>query len=116
MARPTRRVIASGIAAWDADTDENFSKVFDAPFPMYLADSLVDLTADFDPADYEQCKALVGEVEYISDGVDWVESLVSGEAANVPASTATTVSQMASDFNDLLTALKGSTPPLMASS
>ena len=113
MARPSRRIIASGIASWDADVDENFNKIFNAPLPVYEADTLVDLTTDFPPASYEQCLAVAGGVPYISDGTDW--NTIIGQADAVTTSTATTVSEMVTDFNELLAALKTSNPPIMDS-
>ena len=100
MARPTRRVIASGIAAWDADTDENFDKITGAP----LAIAQYALVGDLPTASsYDDCLALVGSVLYYSDGAAWAPYQ---EAANVADSTATTATQMATDFNLLLTALQ----------
>lgn len=101
MSRPTRRNITSGIAAWDADTDENFSKVFDAPFPMFQETDAGSLPA---ASSYDSCFALVNDILYVSDGTSWAPYL--GTSANVPDSTATTAADMASDFNDLLSALK----------
>ena len=105
MARPTRRDIESGISAWEADVDENFGKIFDSPLPIAYYPLVGNLP---DPADYEQCLAMVDVGAdarlYISDGVSW--SLYDQQSANVADSTATTVAQMASDFNDLLAALQ----------
>ena len=100
MARPTRRVIASGIAAWDADTDENFDKITGAP----IAFAQYALVGDLPTASsYDDCFALVVDVLYYSDGATWAPYQ---EAANVADSTATDATQMATDFNLLLTALQ----------
>ena len=102
MARPTRRIITSGLAAWDADVDENFSLIVDTPFPMAQYATVGDLPA---ASIYEECLAMVGPVIYISDGTSW--SLFSGgTAANVADSTATTAADMATDFNELLASLQ----------
>ena len=90
MSRPTRRIISSGIAAWDADVDENLSKVFDGPFPMFQVASAGNLPT---ASSYDSCFALVNGVLYISDGSTWAPYL--GTAANVPNSTATTVADSA---------------------
>jgi hypothetical protein len=102
MARPTRRTIASGIAAWDADTDENFGLVFDTPYPIVEYALVGDLPA---AGSYENCLALVGgDTLYISNGASW--SAYQGTAAAVLDSTATTVSELAIDYNELIDALK----------
>ena len=101
MARPTRRVIASGIAAWDADSDSNFDKITGAPFPMFQVAVVGNLPA---ASSYEDCFALVDDTLYISNGSTW--EVYTGQAANVPDSVAVTVAAMASDFNDLLAALQ----------
>ena len=105
MARPERRAIASAIAAWEADVDENFGKVFDAPFPIALYGTIGSLPA---ASEYESCLALVDVGAdsrlHISNGTDWV--LYDPTAAVVADSTATTTAQMASDFNDLLASLQ----------
>lgn len=101
MARPTRKIISSGISAWDGDVDANFGNLTDSPFPIFQVDLVGELPA---ASLYDDCFALVGDDLYQSNGTAWSPYL--GEAANVPDSTATTVSQMASDFNDLLAALQ----------
>ena len=108
MARPSRFILASGIASWDADGDANFSLLFDKPFPMYQVASVGSLPS---ASSYDQCLALVNDILYISNGSTWQPYQV---AANVADSTATTASEMATDFNELLTALKNA--GIMASS
>jgi hypothetical protein len=102
MPRPTRRIIASGIAAWDADTDDNFNAITGEPFPMFQVvapDEETDLPT---ASSYDQCFALVEDVMYISNGATWE---VYQQAANVPDSTAATATDMATDFNTLLAVL-----------
>ena len=103
MTRPTRRILASGIAAWDADADFNFSILTDGPFPMVIYDTTGDLPT---ASSYTDCLALVGTTTvlmYISDGTTWS---VYRQGAVVADSTATTAADMATDFNELLTSLK----------
>lgn len=113
MARPTRNTIASGEAAWDGDVDNNFSLIFDTPFPMYLAANTGVLPA---ASSYEGCLALVGTSAnarlYISNGSAW--SLYDPKAAYQANSTAADAATMASDFNDLLAKLQAA--GLMATS
>lgn len=104
MARPTRRVIASGIAAWDADSDSNFDKITGAPFPMFQVTAPDDETDLPAASSYQGCFALVDSTLYISNGTTW--EIYSGVAANVADSTATDATQMATDFNTLLDALQ----------
>lgn len=108
MSRPVRRVIASGIAAWDGDVDANFDAITGAPFPVAQYATTGALPA---ASSYDQCLALVVDVLYISNGSTWE---VYQQSANVPDSTAVTAADMASDFNDLLSALQ--TAGIMASS
>lgn len=111
MARPTRNVISSGIAAWDSDVDTNFSIITDTPFPIYRAATTSALPS---ASSYEDCLALIessGRL-YISDGTSW--SLYDRQAAYQADSTATTVADMVTDFNSLLDKLR--TSHLMASS
>lgn len=99
MARPTRRVIASGIAAWDADSDANFNIITGAPFPMFQVAVVGSLPT---ASSYDDCFALVDDVLYQSDGATWAPYQ---QAANVPDSTAVNATDMATDFNTLLAAL-----------
>lgn len=105
MSRPTRRVIASGIASWDVDNDANFDIITGGPFPMFQVSLVADLPT---ASSYDDCLAIVGTGAsarmYISNGTSW--ELYDRVAANVPASTATTVSEIVGDFNDLLQALQ----------
>lgn len=112
MSRPTRRTIASGIAAWDGDVDANFEIITGQPFPMFQVSLVGELPT---ASSYDDCLAIVGTgasaLIYISNGSSWE---VYQQSGLVPDSTATTATDMASDFNDLLTALKSG--GLMASS
>ncbi len=109
MSRPTRKIIASGISAWDADVDFNFALLTDYPFAIYQASSVGTLPS---ASTYPDCLALVGSTLYISNGTSW--EVYNGVSANVPDSVATDATQMATDFNLLLTALKNAN--IMASS
>ena len=105
MARPTLRTISNGIQSWDADTDANFNMITGAPFPMFQVALIGELPL---ASSYDDCLAIVGTGAsarmYISNGSTW--ELYDSVAANVPDSTATTATDMANDFNDLLSALK----------
>lgn len=103
MARPTRRILSSGIAAWDADADHNFSLLTDGPFPMAIYDTVGDLPA---ASSYDDCLALVGTITvlmYLSNGTTWE---VYRQGVAVADSTATLVAEMATDFNELLASLR----------
>ena len=107
MARPTLRLMASGIAAWDADADANFNSITGGPFPMYIAADLATLTSGFAPASYDNCLALADPADpvlYISDGTDWLPYVA--EAGAVTDSTAATAADMATDFNLLLASMR----------
>ena len=114
MTRPERNVIASGEAAWDGEVDSNFSIITESPFPIVSVADLATLSSTFAASSYDDCFAHVQSDDrlYISNGTSW--ELYDRQAANVADSVAATVSQMASDHNDMLTALKNSS--LMASS
>lgn len=114
--RPSRIILESGIASWDGDVDALFALIFDAPFPIHVEDDTADATTNFPPASYEDCLLLIGTAGsrrlYYSDGASWL--LYDKIAAFVAASAATDATQMATDFNSLLSSLK--TAGIMASS
>lgn len=109
--RPERLTIGEGEQSWDAKADLNFEALVEGPFPIHTEATIGDLNTNFPPANYEECIVLVGGVLYISDGATWGVYI---QAANVPDSTATTVADMATDFNTLLSALQ--TAGIMATS
>jgi len=108
MARPTRIILESGIAAWDGDIDSLFSLFFDAPFPMQIAVDISAATSAYPPASYTDCLLMIGAEGsrrfHTSTGSAWV--LYDKLAGFVPDSTATTSTQMATDFNTLLASLQ----------
>jgi len=111
MARPVRNVIGSGEAAFDGEIDSNHSIVTDTPFPIARYANVGALPA---ASSYDDCLALVeadGRI-YISNGSTW--ELYDRKSAFVADSTASDATQMATDFNTLLSALQ--TAELMASS
>jgi len=114
MARPERKIIGSGIAAFDGDIDANFSILTESPLPIVTTPTTSTLASSFPAADYDDCFALVDADRrlYISDGAVW--TLYDRKSALVADSSASDATQMATDFNLLLTALKNS--GLMASS
>lgn len=106
MARPERRILAEGLQAWDADVDWNFGILTDGPFPIYNPADLATLNTEAPAASYENCIALVGTTDsllYISNGSTWE---VYRQGVAVADSTASTASEMATDFNELLTSLR----------
>lgn len=111
MARPTRNVIGSGVAAWDGDVDTNFALMTDTPFPIASFATTGALPA---ASSYDDCLAHVQADDrlYISNGSSW--ELYDRKSALVADSSAADATQMAIDFNTLLAALIASN--LMASS
>lgn len=101
--RPKRIVLSQGQQSWDTEVDTNFEQLTDAPMPTVRFESLDDLEAAHYAPAFLDCIAVAGGVEYISDGSEWI---VNRRASNVDDSTATTVAEMASDFNSLLNSLK----------
>jgi len=102
--RPERITITDGQQAWDGEVDLNFGQLTDAPFPMHFEDTIGALTTNFPPANYDQCTALIDTTMYISDGATWS---VYREGVFVADSTAVTVADLATDFNELLASLQG---------
>lgn len=103
MARPTIATIATGLAAWDADADNNFSIITESPFPLFQVDIVGDLPV---ASSYDKCLALVGTSDprmYISLSSVWV--LYDRIADYLAASTAVNVSQLVTDYNLLRTNL-----------
>lgn len=102
MARPTRNIIASAEAAWDGEVDSNFSIITESPFPIASYATTGALPA---ASSYDDCLAHVQADDrlYISNGSSW--ELYDRKSALVADSTATTATQMATDFNTLLAAL-----------
>lgn len=103
MARPTLNTIVAGLATWDSAVDENFSVIVDGPFPMFQAATTGALPS---AGSYDLCLAIVGDTDpriYISVSSAWV--LYDKVADNVSASTATTVADLVTDYNELRTAL-----------
>jgi len=111
MARPERDVIGSGEGAWDGEVDSNFSIMTETPFPIASYATIGALPA---ASSYDDCLAHVQANDrlYISNGSSW--ELYDRKSALVADSTAADATQMATDFNTLLAALK--TANLMASS
>ena len=111
MARPQRNVIGSAEAAWDGEVDSNFSIITETPFPIA---SFATVGALPTASSYDDCLAHVQADDrlYISNGSSWI--LYDRKSALVADSTASDATQMATDFNLLLAALK--TASLMASS
>lgn len=73
MARPAYTELVQGQQSGDAVINDNMAIVFDGPFPVYVKDTVANLLADHDPADFDHCLVITedtGEV-WKSDGTDW---------------------------------------------
>lgn len=103
--RPIPRPISHQLEGWDVDVSQNMSLAFDTPFPVYVTDSLANLQTSFPAASFEDCFCIVGSEIVVSDGSSWKVYM---KADAVADSTATTVTQMAADFNTLIAELKAS--------
>lgn len=72
MGRPTIVPIDLTKTGWVGDLNDSFEKIFDAPFPIFLAANkgILDAIA---PALYENCFAIVAIDRriYISNGTIW---------------------------------------------
>lgn len=101
--RPVRRNIVESIQAWDADVDRNFEILTDSPLPLATQADVGTLTSTYPPDEYEDCITLVNGVLYTSNGVVWSPVIV---ADPVATSTASTVGEIVTDFNNLLVALR----------
>ena len=103
MARPEIGTIAAGLAAWDAQADQNFSIITESPFPMFQVALVGDLPA---AASYDKCLVLVGTSDprvYISLSSAWV--LYDKIADYLAASSAVAVADLVTDYNNLRTNL-----------
>jgi hypothetical protein len=101
--RPERISLSEGTQAWDGEVDANFNMLINAPLPLHFEGSVLDLNTNFPAVNYDDCIVTVSGVLYISDGAVWSVYRLS---AAVPDTTAVTVSEMATDFNTLLSALR----------
>jgi hypothetical protein len=102
MPRPERDVIGSGEAAWDGETDSNFSIMTETPFPIASYATTGALPA---ASSYDDCLAHVQADDrlYISNGATW--ELYDRKSTFIADSVAVNATQMATDFNTLLAAL-----------
>lgn len=78
MARPTRKNLMNGQAAWDALVNDNLLLLFDKPFALHRhAGDESDLETTYPAADYENCLVWVEHstlgwvIYYNTDGVTW---------------------------------------------
>jgi hypothetical protein len=113
MARPTLNTIGTGIGAWDADVDDNFSIMSEAPLPLYWETAIGSFPS---AGAYDDCIGLAGTSGsariYISNGSTW--NLYDPVATYQADSTATDVAGLVSDLNTLLGKLR--TAGIMAAS
>lgn len=113
MSTPIIPAIPSG-QSWDAPLNEALDILGRAgepvPVPLHAGDES-DLQTTFAAADYDQCQIWVdhttlGRVLAWSDGSSWQFS--PKQSAAQSDSTATTVGDVVSDFNALLTKMRAS--------
>ena len=106
MSRPTLEALNSSEAGWLARLNDNFEKIFDAPFPMVLHADVGALTSASNPKLFKDCFALVGASGsarlYSSDGTTWTEYLEQlDNIADLNPGTAI-LSDIVTAYNDLL--------------
>ncbi len=72
MTRPTISDMDVTKTGWVDTINANFAKIFDAPFPVYLATDKATLDA-INPGLYVNCIAIVATDSrlYLSDGTSW---------------------------------------------
>lgn len=102
MAKPGRDAVQNGLNGWDSTVNNNFIKLFDKPFPIYLhTGDETDLQTTFPAASHEECLVIVdhttlGLVPYIVDqnhpsgSATWVLFGTRAEKVTVTAVTGTT--------------------------
>lgn len=60
MAKPSRDTIQNGLNGWDGTVNNNFIRLFDNPFPVFLhTGDETDLEASFPAAAFEECIVVV---------------------------------------------------------
>lgn len=103
MARPTPDTISSGMQAWDASVQANFDLLFATPAPLAVYANHGALPT---ASSYAHCVAVLEDEDrmVLSDGSVWLR--VPSTAAARADSTATTVADLKTDFNDLLAKLR----------
>ncbi len=115
MGRPTIDAIDFTKAGWVADLNDAFVKIFEAPFPIYLAADKATLDA-IAPALYVNCHAIVATDSriYISNGTIWslYDSILDNIADMNPG--VSTITDIKNAYNALLADMK--TKGMMATS
>ena len=103
MARPVIRIITQGLQSWDGDVSANFAIITQSPLPIHQSSTLTALNTNFPPGNYADCIGLVGDQAYYSNGTTWTRYYTADNQAD---STATTVAELATDLNSLLSKLQ----------
>lgn len=73
MSKPSRDNVVSSLNGWEADVNNNFIRLFDRPFPVFLhTGDETDLETAFPAATHEECvvmvnHSVVGVVPYMVD-------------------------------------------------
>lgn len=103
MAKPSRDEIQNGLNGWDATVNNNFIRIFDRPFPVFLhTGDQTDLEASFPAASHEECVVMVdhtvlGIVPYVVDknhpsaSARWILASANDSAAPIVRNTASTL-------------------------
>lgn len=115
MSRPLwdQTPLANGQQGWDATVNTMLSDgkqvILGAPIPLYQhTGDETDIATSFPPSAFDRCMCWVdhttlGWVLMYSDGTAW---RVYGRAADVPDSTAATLTDLKNDVNALLAVLR----------
>ena len=115
MARPERNNIQSGLAAWDADVEENFEILFDNPIPLpenTTSRTMAQVDSAYAPASYDRCFIaqnvsdgdLSGYYLLFSNGSDWL--VCARQVADQSDAAGWADGTAEGDFNALLALLR----------
>ena len=111
MSKPTTSNINSGNQGWDGVVDDNFDVLANGPLPVFEhTGDESDLESTYAAASHDRCLVWVdhttlGWLLYASDGTDWAP-YGGQQMDNQADSTAVTVADLVTDFNDLLAKLQ----------
>jgi len=74
MARPVLDSVDMRLSGWKDKINDNFEKLYGAPFPFPVLTQAVPGIFDQDARLFDQCIGVFGEILYVSDGVNWIET------------------------------------------
>lgn len=86
MSRPNYNDTINQTEAWDTKLMDNFDTLLARPLPVVQSATLIALTADFPPDQYDNCMAVLANdlgTLYMSDGVDWVVAGTGGSGGGL---------------------------------